>query len=492
MQQQMSQAVQTAPVEDPFHYERRRPEETTLYQLVQEHVETFFAQVEAETGSGLPDFVKEEFDAFLECGILANGFLRVRCEECAHEELVACSCKKRGFCPACGARRMAETAAHRVDQVIPRVPVRQWVLSFPIPLRVLLAAHPHLLSPVLQVINRALSTFLIKQAGLKRSEAQTGAVTLIQRLGSAANLNIHLHCLVLDGVYETTGEVPVFHPVRAPTAEQLQTLLHPIIKRIMKLLTRKGYLVEEQGITYMAENDADTAMTPLQSAACTYRIALGPRAGQKVLTLQSVPSFDAQDTQQRCANEQGFSLHADVRCAMNQRDKLEQLCRYIARPAIANERLKLNSNGDVVLQLKSPYRDGTTHIVMTPLEFMQRLAALVPRPRLNLIRFHGALAPNAKIRSEITPGRSVAENDTSDDPDDAHHHLPSARISWARLLKRVFDIDIEHCPHCGGTLNIMAAIEDPAVIAKILAHRGLPTRAPPRAPARSFDLFEAA
>ena len=130
-------------------------------------------------------------------------------------------------------------------------------------------------------------------------------------------------------------------------------------------------------------------MTPLQSAACTYRIALGPRAGQKVLTLQTVPSVDTLHTQQRCANEQGFSLHAEVRCAMNQRDKLEQLCRYITRPAIAHERISINQNGDVVLRLKTPYKDGTTHVVMSALEFMQRLAALVPRPRLNLIRFHG-------------------------------------------------------------------------------------------------------
>jgi hypothetical protein len=168
---------------------------------VQENVETFFAQVETETGSGLPDFVKDEFDAFLECGILAHGFLRLSCIDCAHEKLVAFSCKRRGFCPSCGGRRMAQTAAHLVDHIIPRVPVRQWVLSLLIPLRYLLAAHPHLLTPVLQVIHRAISTFLIKQAGLKRSEAQTGAITLIQRFGSAANLNIHLHCLVLDGVY---------------------------------------------------------------------------------------------------------------------------------------------------------------------------------------------------------------------------------------------------------------------------------------------------
>ncbi len=166
--------------------------------MISEHLDTFLAQVEAHTGTALPQFVQDEFDAFLECGILAHGFLRLRCPECAHEKLVAFSCKRRGFCPSCGARRLVESAAHLVERVIPQVPVRQWVLSFPIPLRVLFAAHPELLSSVLKIIHRVIATFLIRQAGVRRSEAHTGAVTLIQRFGSAANLNIHLHCLVLD------------------------------------------------------------------------------------------------------------------------------------------------------------------------------------------------------------------------------------------------------------------------------------------------------
>ena len=168
--------------------------------------------------------------------------------------------------------------------------------------------------------------------------------------------------------------------------------------------------------------------------------------------------------------------------------ELEHLCRYITRPAIANERLKRNRDGQVVLQLKSPYKDGTTHIVMEPLEFMERLAALVPRPRLHLIRFHGVLAPNAKLRSKIVP--APAERATETSSEDAHAQGAPARMSWARLLKRVFDIDIEHCPNCGGALKIIAAIEDPPVIVKILAHLGLPTRAPPRSPAQRFDLFQ--
>ena len=171
----MAPALQRTPAVNSLHYERRRPEETTLYRLVQEHLESFLVQVEAESGAGLPEFVKAEFDAFLECGILAHGFLRLRCGDCTHEKLVAFFCKRRGFCPSCGARRMAETAAHLVDCVIPPVPVRQWVLSLPIPLRLLLAAQPQLLAPLLQAIHRVIAGFLVKRAGFKLSRAGVGS-----------------------------------------------------------------------------------------------------------------------------------------------------------------------------------------------------------------------------------------------------------------------------------------------------------------------------
>ena len=432
-------------------------------------------------------------DALLECGILAHGFLRVRCGDCAHEKLVAFSCKRRGFCPTCGARRMAETAAHLVEQVIPHVPVRQWVVSFPIPLRHLFATQPQLLSPVLQVIHRALSTFAIHQAGLTRAQAHTGAVTLIQRFGSAANLNIHLHCLVLDGVYRLTDGVPVFQPIPAPTTDQLQALLTRIITRILKMLTRHGALTEEDTeIPYLSNPDADPALAPLHAAACTYRIALGPRAGQKVLTWKDpslrLASPEVPPSQGCCVSAQSFSLHAETWCGPQQRQKLERLCRYITRPALGHKRLRCTPTGEVVLQLKTPYRDGTTHLVLTPLEFLQRLAALVPRPRLHLIRFHGVLAPHAALRSQIVPGEADPATDTANGDGDSLAPSTRARLSWAQLLKRVFTIDLMICPQCGGTLTILAAIEDPAVIVKILGHLGLPSRAPPRTPA-GLDAF---
>ena len=437
----MRQALRDAAASPP-QYERRRPEETTLYRVVQENLETFLAQVEAEGAASLPQFVKDDFDAFLECGILAHGFLRMRCAACGHEKLWLFPASCAAYAPRAGGRRMAETAAWLVDRVIPKVPVRQWVLSFPIPLRSLFAVHPELLAPVLQIIHPVIAMHLIKQAGIKRSEAATGAVTLIQRFGSAANLNIHLHGLVLDGVYCTSAEgAPVFRPAPALTGEELQALLGKIITRVLRLLTREGHLVEEEGVTYVADThgiiDPENVLAPLQAASCTYRIAFGPRAGCKVLSLQYAASRAAPITQPLCANAHGFSLHAGVRCAAEQRSELEHLCRYITRPAIANERLSVNHAGQVVLKLKTPYRDGTSHLVMSPLEFMQRLAALVPHPRLHLIRFHGVLTPNARLRSMVTPGgQRTAASEKSARQQRVDSGQPAAKTERPESLER--------------------------------------------------------
>ena len=131
-----------------------------------------------------------------------------------------------------------------------------------------------------------------------------------------------------------------------------------------------------------------------------------------------------------------------MRCRADDRQGLEQLCRYITRPAIANERLSVNRAGQVVLKLKTAWRDGTSHHVMTPMEFMQRLAALVPRPRLHLIRFHGVLAPNAKLRKAVVPVPPLAVVTPAQVGDDACMPAGSAkgRMRWAQLLKRPIDI----------------------------------------------------
>ncbi len=272
--------------------------------------------------------------------------------------------------------------------------------------------------------------------------------------GSAANLNIHLHCLVLDGVYRCDADgAPNFVEAGTPTDDQLHALLQTIIARLMKMLTRRGVLVEEMGQTWLAASDADSeqarTLRALQAAAITYRIAFGPRAGQKVLTLRGALPREAPARQPLCADIDGFSLHAAVRVDAHERKRLEQLCRYITRPALSEERIQLDAAGQVRLKLKTPWRDGTTHVVMSPLEFMQRLAALVPR-RPHLIRFHGVLAPNARLRALVVPQGPLepavqAAGGAQCEPVQAR----SQRIGWARLLERVFDIDMQHCPNCG-------------------------------------------
>ena len=165
--------------------------------------------------------------------------------------------------------------------------------------------------------------------------------------------------LVLDGAYQSDAQdgAPAFIEAIAPIQAQLQTLLDTIIHRIMKLLARLGHLIEEDGVTYLARTaslDPDNVMAPLQAASTSYRIAAGPRAGRKVLPLVGgiVGCSELREphrSRDLCANLQGFSLHAGVHCAAEDRNGIEPLCRYITRPAIANERLSVNRDGNVVL-----------------------------------------------------------------------------------------------------------------------------------------------
>ena len=316
---------------------------------------------------------------------------------------------------------------------------------------------------------------------------------------AGATAVIHLHCLVLDGVYRGGGDgVPAFVEVAAPTDDELHALLQTLISRLIKLLTRRGVLVEDMGHTYLAEPDADAdearTLRPLQAAAVTYRIAFGRRAGQKVLTLRGAMPREGTAGQPLCADIDGFSLHAAVRVEANDRKRLEQLCRYITRPALSDERVQLNAAGQVELKLKTAWRDGTTHLVMSPLEFMQRLAALVPRPRLHLIRFHGVLAPHAKLRPLVVPQEPEVQEQATEVAVDEECEVETVqarphRISWARLLKRVFDIDMQHCPNCGaGELKIIAAILERPVIEKILTHLGLDPQPPPWGRAREAGI----
>lgn len=464
-----------------------------MYKIVQENWATFLEQVES-SGSGLPDFVKKEFEEYLKCGVLAHGFLRVKCNACKHERLVAFSCKRRGFCGSCGAKRMCEHAALLVDHVIPDVPIRQWVLSLPFQIRYLLAADPAAMGDILKLIHRAIASHLIKKSGNTLCEAQTGAVTLIQRFGGSVNLNIHYHILALDGAYtfakDAEGkEWATFHRTSGPSVDELTTLLQKIVARVLRYLEKSGLIVRDQDTTYLKLDEHDSGFDRLQAASITYRVAYGPRAGQKILTLQGLPT--TKKSNDRIAVQMsGFSMHAGVACNKGERKKLEHMCRYISRPPVAEERLRMDDQGNVVYKLKRAYDNGTTHLVFSPLEFLERLTSLVPRPRVNLARYHGLFAPNAKHRKLITPTPPIHVAPDGDPAKDADKSPTSKyRISWARLLKRVFDVDLSKCPDCGDDTRVIAAVLLPSSIKKILRHLKLAVDPPALAPARALPIF---
>jgi Putative transposase/Transposase zinc-binding domain len=473
----------------PPGYQRHRPETTLLYRLVAEHYPTFRDRRAAEDRP-LPRYVEDEFEAYLKCGRLEHGFLRVKCESCHAEKLVAFSCKRRGFCPSCGARRMTETAALLVDDVLPRQPVRQWVLSLPFALRYLLATRPEVVTQVLGIVYRAISGHLIRKAGLTRASGVTGAVTLIQRFGSALNLNVHFHLLVLDGAFRREAGADLrFVPVSAPSSAELRAVVQRIAERIGRSLERSGLITRDIENAYLAFDPGEEApINSLLGASITYRIATGPREGQKVFTLQTLPA-EPDELHREAAESSGFSLHAGIAARASQRDKLEHLARYVSRPPVAAERLSLTEGGFIRLALKTPYRDGTTHVIFEPEDFIARLVALVPKPRAHLTRYHGVFAPASPDRARVVPktraaaaGKAVGSSEPS-----AVDRQRSFR--WAQRLKRVFAIDIEVCRRCGGKLRVVASIEDPPVIERILDHLGgdyeavdpaHPSRAPPK------------
>jgi hypothetical protein len=526
---------------DALEYQRRTPETSVLYRVVQCNLEAFLASAR-DQGRVVPRFVERELRAFLDCGILARGFLRVRCDDCGRERLVAYSCKTRGFCPSCGARRMADTAAHLVDRVFPEVPVRQYVLSLPFALRYRFAFDQKLCSQVLRIFVQTVFCSLKRRArkSFQMREAYCGSVTFLQRAGGSINLNPHFHSLILDGVYVSSApyEAPRFCPLPPPTDEEVARITATIAWRVEKLLAQEGLFGEGAPADPEPLEADEPLLSQLYSASVQGRIASGPQAGRRLLRLGD--RIDVEEAEAipgaRCASVQGFSLHADVCVPARDRRRLERLSRYVGRPPVATERLSELPDGRILYRLRHRWRDGTTHVVFEPLDLVARLAALVPPPRANTVRYHGVLAPCAGWRDvvvrdrdglstsgrpppscpcqaapsqERAPAKPMATGgseaglpvrrpappgsgksvETAAAPHERERRasgpvpLRERRLPWSELLRRVFAIDAFRCDRCGGRMRILAAIDQPEVIHAILDCLGLNSRAPPLTPA---------
>jgi hypothetical protein len=426
-------------------YRRRRPERTALYRLVQLHLETWLAcrRERDPDGVPIPRHVERELRGYLECGILACGFARARCDGCGHDFLVAFSCKGRGLCPSCTTRRMAETAAHLVEHVFPLVPVRQWVVTFPRRLRFFLHRDPVLLGRVRRSVLRTIESGLRRRCPDAPRMARFGAVSFVQRFGSALNAHTHLHCCVTDGVFSLNPAGTLhFHTAAELDAAALSAVQRRIRRRVLRIAVRYG------------------SLTP-----------------------------DVASDLARWGHGGGFSLHAAVLIEAADRAGLERLLRYCARPAFASERLAWDGfDQPVRYRLTRPLPTGQTELALTPLELLDRLAALIPPPRRHRHHYAGVFAPHAKLRSRVTAcaGQPVTEAAPVTVPAPVPV-LPAATrrrtsLHWARLLARLYELRPLTCPRCHGQMRLIAFLTEPASIRTLLAHRGEPTTPPPLAP----------
>jgi hypothetical protein len=307
---------------------------------------------------------------------------------------------------------------------------------------------------------------------------------MVQRFGSALNLNVHFHSIVVDGVFVRADDGAVrFLTLPAPSDEVLKKVLRRIEARVTKVL---------RPLRKASEDDA-RPMDAHGYAQAESITGLGLQRGA------------TQKPKKHAALLNGFSLHNGVHLHANDREGLANLCGYGARPALSQERLSLQEDGNLVLRFKRQLNDGRSGLTLAPTELLRRLAALVPPPRAHLIGFHGCFGPASSWRAAVVPGAAADAAETpgvaaavkpappepSAQPDLAlpNPRRPSAHIPWATLLLRVFKEDVLACP-CGGRRKVTAFIEERKTIEAILGHLGLPTTGPPLAPARGGESAE--
>jgi hypothetical protein len=460
-------------------YTRHTPENTVLYRSVAENFEAFRRDVH-ERGKSLPVYVEREFDAYLACGRLENGCVRLKCGDCGHEKLLAFSCKRRGFCPSCCGRRMNEAELRLVDEVFPRQPVRQWVLSIPIPLRFLCSRNRPLINQLVRIFSGAVEKLIrakLRSRSIRKS--QSGGVVFIQRLGGALNLNVHFHAIFLDGAYSECPETDklLFHGLAGDLrSEDIAATVKKIALRAIKMLRKEGLLDDEAG-----DSEPD-GIGLCDGASIKNMIAYGARAGQRVRRLRlNVSGTEPVIRGELVAEMHGFNLKADKLVKAHQRWKLARLVRYVARPPIAVDRLVSSDDGKSVRYLmKNPWSDGTQEILLSGIELIEKLAAAVPPPRGHLVRYFGVLAPNAAWRRHVV----LVPKPKARDATGKLQASVTQRASWARLASRAFGLDLTKCELCGGPVRRIAVIHNPISIARILAHIARP---PPSRDASGSD-----
>ena len=420
----------------PACYRPRDPRGSPFYRLVQDHLEDFALTLrQHETRKPLPDpGIVDTFRDFLECGILRFGAVRYRCPDCGQNLFVGFSCRRRGLCYSCDAKRSAYTAAHAMDFLLPPVPYRQWVLSVPKRLRWHMNDRPDLVGEVSSILAQVLDEHLRQ----RHPDGQSAQLHFVQRFGAALNLHLHLHVVAADGVFEEVrdrrgSKSARFTKVPAPTQAELKRLLEIVRRKVLRRFVRLGVIPQEVADQMLSWGNS------------------------------------------------GFSLHADTWVRADDREGLRRLLRYCSRPGFSPKRLRYLPGQNLAIYDAERQEGTCRQLRLDPVELLRRIALLKPPKRKNLVRYHGALAPNAPMRPLIAEAARRYARKTA----------PPTKIggavsrSWASLIARVFEVDPLLCPRCGTRMEPVAVIMEVPEVTRLMDHLGLDVGFPKTLPARS-------
>jgi hypothetical protein len=313
-------------------------------------------------------------------------------------------------------------------------------------------------------------------------------LAFIQRADSSLRLNVHFHCLALDGVYVRDADGHLrFHTLPRPTPEDVATVARWTHEGIARVLARLGRPLDgfDDGVDELA--DEQPALASCYGASVSDRQLLGASPGEQTRKLVH-PVHELNSPDEALAEVGGVNVHVGSAIDGRDRKRLERLCRYMARPPVSQERLEVTGAGQVVYRFKRAWRSGAHGVVLDPLDFVARLVALIPPPHFNMLRYHGVFAARAKVRNEVVPGpppqqpepvqlQLALEAELLPDEGSAR---PAPRHPWAWLLQRVFAVDVMTCPRCRGRMRLVKIANTPDEVERALAELGLGPRPPPR------------
>jgi hypothetical protein len=349
-------------------------------------------------------------ERFLDCGDPHQGFARIRCPGCGHDLLLAFSCKTRYFCPSCHQKRVLAYCDWVEGSVLRQVPHRQYVFTVPKLIRPFFAYRRSLLGELCRLIARSIT----EAYRTAHPRACPGFILFVQTFGDLVNFNPHVHAFVADGVFEATGRFVALPPVpEALLAERLR-------RAVLALLARKDVI-------------------PRTLAA-------------QMLAWQ----------------HSGFTVHNQVRVGSDDAEGRKSLAGYMLRAPFSLEKMTYDAaRGAVIYRSRLHATLKRNFQAMPGVEWLELLCKHIPDRNEHMVRYYGRYSSRTRGAEHARPEIQ------GPDPESASQARQAVKAAWAKLIRRVYEVDPLICPECGAQMRVIALIQDPAVIQRILSWLGL-------------------